>query len=53
MRLISALLIGLLALFSLGCGESDSYKDREAEPNVNDEVLVDDPAMEPSGTAPK
>ena len=45
MRLLSALLIGLLTLFSFGCGGSDSYKAREADPNVNDEVLVDDPAM--------
>ena len=45
MRLLSAILIGLLTLFSLGCGGSDGYKAREADPNVNDEVLVDDPAM--------
>ena len=44
MRLLSAILIGLVTLFSFGCG-SDSYKDREADPNFNDEVLVGDPAM--------
>ena len=45
MRLFSALLIGLLTAVAFGCGGSDSYKAREADPNVNDEVLVDDPAM--------
>ena len=45
MRLLSAILIGLVTLFSFGCGGSDGYKAREADPNVNDEVLVDDPAM--------
>ena len=44
MRLCSLLLIGLLTVFSFGCG-SDSYKAREADPSVDDEVLVDDPAM--------
>ena len=48
MRLFSALLIGLLTVFSFGCG-SDSYKAREADPNVDDEVLVDDPAMGSGG----
>ncbi len=45
MRLFVALLIGLFTFCSLGCGSSDSYKEREADPNVNDGVLVDDPAM--------
>jgi hypothetical protein len=45
MRLFSAILIGLLMLFSFGCGGPDGYKEREAEPNIDDEVLVDDPAM--------
>lgn len=45
MRLLPATLVGLVTLFSFGCGGSDSYKTREADPAVNDEVLVDDPAM--------
>jgi hypothetical protein len=45
MRLFSAILIGLLMLSSFGCGGPDGYEDREAEPNIDDEVLVDDPAM--------
>jgi hypothetical protein len=45
MRLFSTILIGLLMLFSFGCGGPDGYKEREAEPNIDDEVLVDDPAM--------
>jgi hypothetical protein len=52
MRLFSALLIGLFALLSFGCGGSDTYKAREADPNVNDEVLVDDPAMGGGEAAP-
>ena len=49
MRLLSAILIGLVTLLSFGCG-SDSYQDREADPNFNDEVLVDDPAMGAGGS---
>ena len=52
MRFFSALLIGLLTLLSFGCGEADSYKERQADPNFNDEVLVDDPAMGTGDRAP-
>ena len=45
MRLFATLLIGLLMLSSFGCGGKDSYKDREADTTIDDEVLVDDPAV--------
>ena len=51
MRLFSALLIASLLALSSGCGGEDSYKDREADPTVDDEVLVDDAGMDPEAPA--
>jgi hypothetical protein len=39
MRLLSAVLLLGLVLFSFGCGgESSSYKDREVDPNAPENV---------------